>query len=258
MAADILLYDTDRVPVGDDQRQHLELDPRPRRAVQLPLRRDLRRARGDLPRGRRPGDGPPGARPTKMSKSDDTAAGTILLLDDPKVDRAEDQAGGHRHRRRGPLRPRRPSRACRTCCRSSARATGRTPAEAAEGYTPVRPAQGRHRRRRGRAARPRSRPATASWRPTRPRPSACCAGGAAKATRDRPPPPSPGPRQRRRPRCAPDPDRQSSSAALRAAAEVGSTVHAESAGGARRPRRRCRSALPASRAGRRRARAWRR
>ncbi len=25
MAADILLYDTDRVPVGDDQRQHLEL-----------------------------------------------------------------------------------------------------------------------------------------------------------------------------------------------------------------------------------------
>ena len=25
MAADILLYDTDEVPVGDDQRQHLEL-----------------------------------------------------------------------------------------------------------------------------------------------------------------------------------------------------------------------------------------
>ena len=25
MAADILLYDADRVPVGDDQRQHLEL-----------------------------------------------------------------------------------------------------------------------------------------------------------------------------------------------------------------------------------------
>ncbi len=25
MAADILLYDTDRVPVGDDQRQHIEL-----------------------------------------------------------------------------------------------------------------------------------------------------------------------------------------------------------------------------------------
>ena len=25
MTADILLYDTDKVPVGDDQRQHLEL-----------------------------------------------------------------------------------------------------------------------------------------------------------------------------------------------------------------------------------------
>ncbi len=45
MAADILLYQTDQVPVGEDQRQHLELTPRPRRPVQLPLRPDLRRAR---------------------------------------------------------------------------------------------------------------------------------------------------------------------------------------------------------------------
>ena len=37
MAADILLYDTDRVPVGDDQRQHLELTARHRGAVQRAL-----------------------------------------------------------------------------------------------------------------------------------------------------------------------------------------------------------------------------
>ena len=35
MAADILLYQTDLVPIGDDQRQHLELDPRCGGAVQL-------------------------------------------------------------------------------------------------------------------------------------------------------------------------------------------------------------------------------
>ena len=52
MAADILLYDTDRVPVGDDQRQHLELSPRSRRPVQPPIRRHLRGARGRHPEGR--------------------------------------------------------------------------------------------------------------------------------------------------------------------------------------------------------------
>lgn len=81
MAADILLYDTDEVPVGDDQRQHLELT------------RDLaERFNGRfgetfvVPKATVP---PVAARvmdlqhPTrKMSKSDDSPQGTILVLED--------------------------------------------------------------------------------------------------------------------------------------------------------------------------------
>ena len=84
MAADILAYDTDRVPVGDDQRQHLEL------ARDLAIRFNHRF--GDtfvVPEASIP---PVGARimdlanPTaKMSKSADSPSGTIALLDDPKA-----------------------------------------------------------------------------------------------------------------------------------------------------------------------------
>jgi len=84
MAADILAYDTDRVPVGDDQRQHLEL------ARDLALRFNHRY--GDtlvVPEAAIP---PVGARvmdlqkPTaKMSKSADSPQGTIALLDEPKA-----------------------------------------------------------------------------------------------------------------------------------------------------------------------------
>jgi len=84
MAADILLYDTDRVPVGDDQRQHLEL------ARDVAIRFNHRC--GDtlvVPEASIP---PVGARvmdlqdPTaKMSKSADSPQGTIRLLDDPKA-----------------------------------------------------------------------------------------------------------------------------------------------------------------------------
>ncbi|MCU1453562.1 MAG: trpS [Acidimicrobiales bacterium] len=84
MAADILLYDTDLVPVGDDQRQHVEL------ARDLAERFNSRYGttfvvpQATLPIA--------GARvmdlqdpSSKMSKSEDAAPGTILLLDDPKV-----------------------------------------------------------------------------------------------------------------------------------------------------------------------------
>ncbi|HEY2300692.1 MAG TPA: tryptophan--tRNA ligase [Acidimicrobiales bacterium] len=85
-AADILLYDADRVPVGDDQRQHLEL------TRDLAVRFNQRYgptfvvpAAHIPPAGR-------GARimdlqnPTaKMSKSTDSPQGTILLLDPPEV-----------------------------------------------------------------------------------------------------------------------------------------------------------------------------
>jgi tryptophanyl-tRNA synthetase len=84
MAADVLAYDTERVPVGDDQRQHLEL------ARDIAIRFNHRC--GDtlvVPESSIP---PVGARvmdlqrPTaKMSKSADSPQGTINLLDDPKT-----------------------------------------------------------------------------------------------------------------------------------------------------------------------------
>src|SRR3954470_13248921 len=83
MAADILLYDTRTVPVGDDQRQHLEL------ARDVAIRFNSRY--GDtfvVPEAVIP---KVGARikdlqePTKkMSKSEDSSAGLILLLEDLK------------------------------------------------------------------------------------------------------------------------------------------------------------------------------
>ena len=84
MAADILLYQTDRVPVGEDQRQHLELSrdlalrfnsrygptftvPEPYIVASVGKIKDL-------------------ADPTsKMSKSLSAPTGIIELLDDPKV-----------------------------------------------------------------------------------------------------------------------------------------------------------------------------
>jgi tryptophanyl-tRNA synthetase len=59
-AADILIYQADRVPVGEDQRQHLELTRERGPALQRPLRPDLRGPRGLHPAGGRPGHGPPG------------------------------------------------------------------------------------------------------------------------------------------------------------------------------------------------------
>jgi tryptophanyl-tRNA synthetase len=83
-AADVLLYDTDLVPVGEDQRQHLELarDVAQRFNSRFPgtfVVPDLLIPKTtakiyDLQ--------DPSA---KMSKSADTEAGLISLLDDPKV-----------------------------------------------------------------------------------------------------------------------------------------------------------------------------
>ena len=81
MAADILLYDTDKVPVGDDQRQHLEL------ARDVAVRFNSRY--GDTFRVPEAVVPRAGARimdlqsPTnKMSKSLDSPQGTISVLDD--------------------------------------------------------------------------------------------------------------------------------------------------------------------------------
>ncbi len=84
MAADILLYDTDQVPVGDDQRQHLELT--------RDIAERFNHRHGDtfiVPTADIPAVG---ARvmdlqdPTrKMSKSVDSLQGTVLMLDEPAV-----------------------------------------------------------------------------------------------------------------------------------------------------------------------------
>ncbi len=83
-AADILLYDTDEVPVGDDQRQHIEIT----RDIAIRFNHRF----GDtfvVPRAVLP---KAGARvmdlqdPTaKMSKSAGSDAGLVYLLDDPAV-----------------------------------------------------------------------------------------------------------------------------------------------------------------------------
>jgi tryptophanyl-tRNA synthetase len=94
MAADILLYDADRVPVGEDQKQHLE------------LARDIAQQRINARFARRAPDGEPipvlkvpeplilqeGARVmsltdgrNKMSKSDPNEASRITLLDPPEL-----------------------------------------------------------------------------------------------------------------------------------------------------------------------------
>ncbi|MGN6126074.1 MAG: tryptophan--tRNA ligase, partial [Humibacter sp.] len=86
MAADILLYDAEVVPVGDDQRQHVELtrdlaerfNSRFGQTFVVPraiIQKDIARIY-DL------------QTPTaKMSKSTDSPAGLILLLDEPSVTR---------------------------------------------------------------------------------------------------------------------------------------------------------------------------
>jgi tryptophanyl-tRNA synthetase len=81
MAADILLYQTDLVPVGEDQKQHLELT----RDLALRFNRDY----GETFRLPEPFIPKVGARimsladpENKMSKSDDDVNGCVRLLDD--------------------------------------------------------------------------------------------------------------------------------------------------------------------------------
>ena len=124
MAADILLYDADRVPVGDDQRQHLELT----RDVAIRFNNRF----GDtfvVPEAAVPNVA---ARvmdlqePTrKMSKSVSSPLGHRPRPRPPRGDRPQGAQGRHRHRDRGPLRPRGQAR----------------------GVEPPRAPGGRHRRR---------------------------------------------------------------------------------------------------------------
>jgi tryptophanyl-tRNA synthetase len=84
MAADILLYEADLVPVGDDQKQHLELT--------RDLAEAFNRVHGEVFKVPEAYIPPLGARimglqqPTnKMSKTDPNPANYIALLDEPDV-----------------------------------------------------------------------------------------------------------------------------------------------------------------------------
>ncbi len=84
MAADILLYDTDRVPVGDDQRQHLELTRDVAERFNSRYGPTFTVPAADIPRvAARVMDLQEPTR--KMSKSIDSPQGTVLMLDDPAV-----------------------------------------------------------------------------------------------------------------------------------------------------------------------------
>jgi tryptophanyl-tRNA synthetase len=97
MASDILLYQTDLVPVGEDQKQHLELT----RDLAIRFNRDY----GDTFRVPDPFIPKVGARimslsdpMKKMSKSDDDPNGCVMLLDDAdavqrKIKRAVTDSG---------------------------------------------------------------------------------------------------------------------------------------------------------------------
>ncbi len=84
MAADILLHDTDRVPVGDDQRQHLELTRDVAERFNGRYGQTFTVPEADIPKvAARVMDLQEPTR--KMSKSIDSPQGTVLMLDEPAV-----------------------------------------------------------------------------------------------------------------------------------------------------------------------------
>jgi tryptophanyl-tRNA synthetase len=84
MASDILLYDTEEVPVGDDQRQHVELTRDIAQRFNHHFGETFVVPKATFPEvGARIMDLQDPTR--KMSKSEDSPQGTVLVLDEPKV-----------------------------------------------------------------------------------------------------------------------------------------------------------------------------
>lgn len=132
-AADILLYDANEVPVGDDQRQHIEI------TRDIAMRFNHRFGETFvIPKSVTP---PSGARvmdllnPTsKMSKSGDEDTGVIYLLDDPaKIERKFKRAVTDSETEVVFDRERKPG--VSNLLEILAAATGTTPQKAAETYT---------------------------------------------------------------------------------------------------------------------------
>ena len=84
MAGDILLYEADAVPIGDDQRQHLELARDIAERFNTRFGETFKVPGGHLPGDRRADHGL--QEPTdKMGKTDSSEQGTVLMLDEPEV-----------------------------------------------------------------------------------------------------------------------------------------------------------------------------
>ncbi len=117
MAGDILLYQTDLVPIGDDQRQHLELARDIAERFNHRYGETFRVPDGQFPEvGGRIMDL---QEPTsKMSTTLSSEQGAVYLIDDARRDPQEVQVGRHGLGPRDALRPRTRSPACRTCSRS--------------------------------------------------------------------------------------------------------------------------------------------
>ena len=159
MAADILLYDTDRVPVGDDQRQHLELARNIAQRFNARYGETLVMPEAAIPStGGRVMDLQEPTR--KMSTTGGTQQGTVLVVDPPdvvakKVRSAVTDSGREVQPRRGQGGHRQPDRDLRGGERAGPPTTSSPPTTG---------------------------PATASSRPTSPRRWSSTCGPCASAT----------------------------------------------------------------------------
>ncbi len=106
-AADVLAYRAEEVPVGEDQREHLELMRDVARRFNAPLRRrrgGAGRARAPHPRGGRADHGPAGPDPQDVHDGLQRA-GHRVRARRAEGDREEAQERRHRLRQRGAPRP---------------------------------------------------------------------------------------------------------------------------------------------------------
>ena len=119
-AADILLYDAEEVPVGEDQRQHVEIT----RDIAIRFNHHF----GDtfvvpkavLPARRRPGDGPAGAHVEDVQVGHDRGRRRSTCTTTPRPSSGSSSARSPTPRSRSASTGPR-SRACRTCSRSRLR-----------------------------------------------------------------------------------------------------------------------------------------
>ena len=106
MAGDILLYQTDIVPIGDDQRQHLELARDVAERFNSRFGETFVVPEGVYPEVGRADHGPPGADEEDVDDGRHRAGDGRAARRPPDVIRKKFKIGGHRLRARGAARPR--------------------------------------------------------------------------------------------------------------------------------------------------------